>query len=364
MKKKKNTTVSQFHKLYYDPANVGSLGGVKRMQNQVKSLKQKKNVKSWLATQLAYSLHKPMRKKFPTRSYATSGLNDLWQMDLMEMIPYAKINGGYKYILACIDVFSRFVRALPIKTKSASDVAEAVSKLISHVTPRHIQTDMGKEFYNKIMQSLLQKNGINHYSVTSQFKAAVVERFNRTLRQKLARYFTSRGNKKWIDILPTLIDTYNKTPHRGIFNMRPIDITSETEHELWQRQQQQREQTTKTSETKAIPINNFVRISKITNSPFVKNFNENWSDEVFRVVAVNKKSKPYMYVIEDMKGELIEGKFYKEELQDIGSKSPSIARIEKVIATKGKGVYKQYLVKWYGYDSKHNSWVKAKDLIK
>lgn len=360
-RKKKGVSVSPFESIYYNPIKEGALGGVKRLTNEIKNPLSKKKVKTWLSSQLAYSLHKPMKKKFPTRSYQTSGLNDLWQMDLMEMIPYAKINKGYKYILTCIDVFSRYVRALPIKSKSAIDVAEAVNEMIKNTTPRHIQTDMGKEFYNKSVQSIFKKHGIKHYSVTSQFKAAVVERFNRTLRQKLARYFTSQGNKKWVDVLATLIDTYNKSQHRGIFNKRPIDITSENEQELWTLQQQQSQKVAKNVIN--IPLLHYVRISKATNSPFVKNFQENWSDEIFRVVGIDKKVQPIMYIIEDMKGEIIEGKFYKEELQDVGSIPPSVSRIEKIVSTKGKGVYKQYLVKWYGYDSSHNSWISAKDFV-
>ena len=367
---KKDMSDSRFSRIYYDPSNVGAFGGIQRLQGQLKNKREKEQVTKWLPTQLAYSLHKPMKKKFPTRTYTTSGLNDLWQMDLMEMIPYAKINKGYKYILTCIDVFSRFVRAVAVKSKSASDVADAIENMLTTPSsiPRHIQTDMGKEFYNQRVQALFKKHNINHYSVTSQFKAAVVERFNRTLRQKLARYFTAKGNKEWINVLPSIIDTYNKSHHRGIFNMRPIDITLENQMELWEKQnqqQQQQPQSKKKKNTKqVIPLLNYVRISKSTNSPFIKNFDQNWSDEVFRVVGIDKKeNQPTMYTIEDLSGEVIHDKFYNEKLQDIGAKPPSIYRIEKIVSTRGKGVYKQHLVKWHGYDSSHNSWIDANQLI-
>ena len=53
----------------------------------------------------------------------------------------------------------------------------------------------GKEFYNNQVQKLFKDKNINHYTVFSQYKAAVVERFNRTLREKLSRYFTYTGKK-------------------------------------------------------------------------------------------------------------------------------------------------------------------------
>jgi len=81
-------------------------------------------------------------------------------MDLMEMIPYSSVNKGYKYILTCIDVFSRFVRALPLKTKNGKDVFEAIKRMIVP-PPRHIQTDLGKEFYNKDVQNLFKNTRLS-----------------------------------------------------------------------------------------------------------------------------------------------------------------------------------------------------------
>ena len=178
--------------VYYDPTQVESFVGKSRLHDRFP----RKEVDAWVPTQLAYSLHKPIRKKFPTRAYRTAGLNDTWQMDMMEMIPYARINKGYKYILVCIDVFSRFVRAQPCKSKSGDEVAAAILKMIKDKPPRRIQTDRGKEFYNsQVRTRVLNKFKIHLYSVNSQFKAAIVERFNRTLREKLNRYFTHSGAK-------------------------------------------------------------------------------------------------------------------------------------------------------------------------
>ena len=105
-----------------------------------------------------------------------------------------------------------------------------------------------------------------------------------------------------------------------------------------------------------------VRISRIAASPFIKNFDQNWSEEVFQVVGIDKRATPIMYIIQDLDGVVIQGKFYKEELQVVDK--PTIFRIEKVIRSRGKGVDKQYLVKWYGYSDIHNSWVKASSIEK
>ena len=85
------------------------------------------------------------------------------------------------------------------------------------------------------------------------------------------------------------------------------------------------------------------------------NFDQNWSEEVFQVVGIDQSSYPVMYIIQDLKH-----KCYKHELQVVSK--PEIYRIEKILQTKGKGAYKQYLVKWYGYSKDHNSWVKASQI--
>jgi hypothetical protein len=295
-----------------------------------------------------------MRRRFPTRAYKTSGTNDLWQADLMEMIPYSKINGGFKYILTCIDVFSRFARAIPLKTKSASDVAEAISKLFKNEKPNHFQTDQGLEFYNSKVKAILHKHKINHYSVFSQFKAALVERFNRTLREKLARYFVLVGKKKWISVLPKIIDAYNHTIHRSI-GIRPVDVSSRNSFELWLKQNK-----TQTVKKPKYKVGEFVRISRIRSSPFIKNFDNNWSDEIFEIVKIDTKNNPVMYFIKDTNDEIIKGKFYEPELQVIDK--PTVFRIESILRTKGKGANKQYYVKWHGYSEP--TWITEKDLEK
>lgn len=331
---------------YYDLNKIEGYAGAKPL---VKIFP--KSAKKWLSSQLAYSLHKPAPKKFATRSYKTSGKNDLWQADLMEMIPYARVNKGYKYILNVIDVFSRYVYSLPMKTKSANEMKECLELLFKSTKPNHLQTDQGKEFYNAPVANLLKTYNINHYSVYSKQKCALVERFNRTLRTKLNRYFTHTGKKVWYNVLESIVKTYNNTPHRGIDNKAPASVKNT--YELWEHQQK----SLPVPKDSNIRIGDYCRISRNSGGPFTnKNFDQNWSEEIFRVVGVDKRDFPIMYNLQDLKGEDIAGKFYKQELQVI-DELPQTYRIEKILATKGKGVHKQYYVKWYGYNEK--SWISA-----
>jgi len=341
----KKSIKNDLTKIWQNQKNPAGFSGVSKLQKASKSTRDETT--KFLRSQMAYTLHKPIRKRFPTRSYKTSGINDLWQMDLMEMIPYAKINKGFKYILNCIDVFSRFARSVPLKTKSAADVSEALKVLFKSAKPRHLQTDEGKEFYNSQVKSILVKLKINHYSVVSQFKASHVERFNRTLRERLNKYFTQVGNKTWITVLQDIIHSYNNSIHR-VIKMKPSKVNKNNEADLWELQNK----TKLGKNIKTHKVGDTVRVSKINNSPFIKNFNSNWSDEVFKISAINNKDVPVMYEIKDNKNEKIMGRFYHEELQVIENNS---YRIEKILKTKGVGKNKQHYVKWVGY--KEPSWI-------
>ena len=86
-----------------------------------------------------------------------------------------------------------------------------------------LQTDESREFDNRHVQRPLNRENIKFFTVKSQFKAAVCERFNRTLKTKMWRYFTRRGSYRWIDVLPELMRSYNSSIHRSI-GMAPNDV--------------------------------------------------------------------------------------------------------------------------------------------
>jgi len=57
------------------------------------------------------------------------GLNETWQADLVEMIPYSIDNRGYKYLLNVIDIFSKYAWSVPLKSKTGGEVARAMESI-------------------------------------------------------------------------------------------------------------------------------------------------------------------------------------------------------------------------------------------
>ena len=89
-KRKKLDVSQQWLARYHDPRAPGSLGGVQRFARAHKiPLKKAQRV---LQRDLAYTLHKPRRRRFPTLPVIVGGLDDQWVADLIEVQPLAKYN--------------------------------------------------------------------------------------------------------------------------------------------------------------------------------------------------------------------------------------------------------------------------------
>src|SRR5215468_8849173 len=118
---------------------------------------------------IAHELHKSARKVFPRRRVKVLHIGDLLQADLVEMIPYAKVNNGYKYMLTMIDCFSKKAYAAPLKDKTAKHVRDAMDTILPQGV-KHLQTDEGKEFFNKDLKELMERRNITLYHTYSHMK--------------------------------------------------------------------------------------------------------------------------------------------------------------------------------------------------
>ena len=298
-------------------------------------------------------MHKPARKKYITRPYKTGGIDEQWQADLVEMIPYEHVNDGYRYLLTIIDLFSRYAWARALKHKRGDDVTRAFKDVFEadKRKPQRLQTNEGKEFENRTFQHFLNLQNVRFFTVKSQFKAAVAERFNRTLKSKMWRHFTHMGSYRWLEVLPQLIESYNKSVHRSI-GLAPINVTEKNEHELWLKQERKGpQQVTTRNPNPHIRVGDVVRISKAKN-PFAKGYLPSWTEEVFTVSEI-LSTNPIQYKLADYSGELIKGSFYGAEIQKVDM--PESFAIERVIRKRQRNGRTEYLVKWRGYGNQFNS---------
>ena len=301
---------------------------------------------------LSEELHKPKRKNFPRRKIIVNHINEIFAADLVEMQKFAKLNKGYRYLLTCIDIFSKFAWVIPLKDKKGITIKNALEKIFNKRKPKFLWTDNGKEFYNKQVQDLLNENNIKLYSTNnSEIKSAVIERFNRTFKNIMYKKFTENNNTIFYNILDKLVNNYNNKYHSTI-KMSPIEGSKKiNENKI--KNIYNFEETKKLGKFK---IGDRVRIS-LEKNIFEKGYDTNWTQEIFIIYDIKYSNVPYYY-LKDLNNEKLQGTFYEQELQK--TKQDDLYTIEKILKTNKDKIY----VKWRGYDNSFNSWIDKNTVTK
>ncbi|CAB3976655.1 uncharacterized transposon-derived [Paramuricea clavata] len=317
--------------IYYDPESLASFGGVdsiyRAVKNEGKYEISRNKIRQWLQKQDTYSLHKPVRYRFRRNRVIVGAMDDEWEADLVIMDSLSQQNNGYKYVLTVIDVLSKYACVEAIKAKTGNNLVKAFEKIIKKGRkPKMFHIDKWTEFINRQFQTLLKKHSVRFFTTYNETKASIVERFNRTLKTKMWKYFTANNTLKYVDILQKLVKSYNRSRHRSI-GMIPFKFN----------------------------IGDQVRISKAKRT-FKKVYLPKWTEEVFTVTK-RVPRRPPVHRIVDYDGEELEGTFYEQELQRVNKLDSDYYRVEKVIRLRMRNKL--------GYPDKFNSWVpaeSAKDL--
>ena len=187
--------------------------------------------------------HKPRKSGFP---------GERLNIDLVGPLPVSP--SGCKYILTIEDAFSRFVQAIPIKTKEAKHVADALIErhICTFGCPLEILSDQGGEFVNRTWEELCKRLEIKK-KVTPPYnqRSNPIERFHRTLNQIL-RTFMDRDDPGWERYLPMSCLAYNSKCHSatgqtpflvwmGREARLPLDIIVPTPHQQYETVEQHTE---------------------------------------------------------------------------------------------------------------------------
>lgn len=378
------------HELYYAPDEPGSYGGQEALLRAVRKRlpdTRREQVEDWLAEQDTYTLHKPVRYKFPRKRVVVGGIDHQWQADLADMSSLKQFNEGFTFLLTVIDILSKYAWVVPLKSKAKHGVAEAFASIFKQGRkPLTLQTDQGTEFLNDAVQGLLKREKVHFFTTYNvETKASVVERFNRTLKTRMWRYFTEHQTREYLPVLQKLVHAYNHSRHRSI-GMAPVEVNDDNMEKVWQRlyapkqktkgqvkklrrklKREEKEEEKKRSERekrKPVKVGDWVRLSK-SRRTFKKGYLPNWSEELFSVVEV-QKGDPSLYVVQDYNGEVIKGGMYPQEVQKV-VKSDNLYRIEKVLdeprRRKPGGRGYQVKVRWLGYGPQFDSWVDEKDVL-
>ena len=268
--------------------------------------------------QIAKEVFSPQITKFKRQRIIPLYKDETWSADLIDKSSLSKNNNNYKFILTVIDIFTKYACAIPLKNKSGLSITNGFKIVLGEHPqggseprkPEKLWVDRGSEFYNKTFKSLIKEygtgkaaSGIELYSTYSDLKAVFIERFNRTLLHIINKPMFINGDGNWVNILNDAVVTYNNNI-RSTINMTPVDASNSPDKVKYN-----------VNSTKATPIfkvGDYVRNVDNRNI-FSKGYTSNWNRELFKVNEV-LKTHPPTYKIEDINGEIIEGKYYEQEL--------------------------------------------------
>ena len=301
--------------LYYNLDNASAFSSASTLYKAAK--KTHKNVtiskvKRWYLSQRTPTLwHKSSAN--PARNPIVQ-VRHMWQLqaDLLDLQRFASSNNGYKYILGVIDVFSRRAFVRKLKRKTGVEVSAAMQAIFQEIPNAHaLQTDLGSEFIGAPLKNYLKARGVRVWlSQDRDIKCAIIERFFRTLREKIMKIFTANGGtQQWVTHLDKIVKNYNASTHRSL-GMAPNDVNFSNYHIIRRRLYPQTKKSAK--KRSVLEVGDLVRLNR-KKDKFEKNTWTN-TDEIFRISERINRSPHVIYKVAALDDEAILGSFYRENL--------------------------------------------------
>lgn len=301
---------------YKDPAL--GLGGAqsfyKKVKDKIAGLTLA-NVKEWMNQQEVNQVMQPRNRTY--HSFVVNGPLEQFQIDLIYM-PKSWHNNNYKYVFACVDVFSKKAEMVAMKDKDKKTSTKAFELILKRMgIPKTIYSDQGKEFDNKEFNDLLNKHNIQ--IIFALDHAPFVESFNRTMKNRLYKYMALHQTDNWVKAMDKVLDAYNNTPHSAT-GVAPNDVNENNELDIFARLKSKAKTKTyepiKEGDTVRIPVKHKVK----------KGYKQQWSYEL-HLVDENQGGGVY----------LVDGELYpRKELQLVRKVVKQPALSDKQVKRKEK----------------------------
>lgn len=183
--------------IYYDPTQAASYSGVEKLYRAVRKegrfVISRKKINEWLLKQEDYAVHREERGKFKRRRVVSPYVDYQWDVDTANMEYYKKQNDGYTYLLLAVDILSKFVWTVALRTKTGKERVQAVKQIFAQGRkPLNITSDKGTEFSNKDVKKFLKEQNVNYFVTQNVVKASYAERAIKTIKGRLVRYMTHK----------------------------------------------------------------------------------------------------------------------------------------------------------------------------
>jgi len=352
-----DTTDEEIKQNYLTPGHPTAFSGINQVHKFYGGQIPLARIKKILSGVEGYTLHTEFHDKPRNITYKHFKRYQ-FQMDLVEVGQFADKNDGIRYLLNCVDIFTRFAFVRPLKDKTAKTVLLAFKSILeeAQIKPLMVVMDKGTEFMNQHFKTFCDSLNIKLINPQASVHAAFVERFNRTLQMLIYKYMTENETNRYVDVLQDLVKTYNNRRNRMIY-MSPLEAerNENNEHLKLNLIQQKQINDIKKRQPK-LKVGEYVRIAK-QKGKFSRSYDEQAMQEIYKIVSVDLRKRIPLYHLSDYDGkEMLVGGFYEFELTPVVTDT---FRIEKVIKKRRFRGKDQLFVKWKGFGEKHNSWIDA-----
>jgi len=341
--KKPNNLREYLNTLYKNPLTFSnSIEGLYQSatkHNRWNFLITRDDIRQFLSTQPAYELVQPIKKYKQQKRTVVDDRNRKYQMDLIDFRHYAAQDEGVQYLFTMIDVFSKYAFVFPLQNKSSSHVAKILALVFKYQKPVILLSDNGKEFVNKKVKRVTNRFGVHHFTTYPYTPLGIIERFNKTIKNKLFAYMKINNTQRYIDVLDQIVLNYNKTKHSTIQEIPSyIHFCSDDQKEC-QRSREQKHQRLQNIDEKinATARNHFtpyqigdaVRVVAYLD-PEMSRFdqfnaykvyhkikNPKWTDKIYLISRIYYDGYIVKYKVKGSKDNETLRKYYHHELQPV-----------------------------------------------
>ena len=211
--------MEQLAGFYYNPkSGYQSVSKIKTKLPHISSI----DINKFLQQQKTFQLNKEVKKPSRYNTINASFPAQNFQIDIMIYDRFE--TNHYKYILVCIDVYSRYLQCRPLTNRKFPNIMKNLQNIFEQMgIPGAINCD--NEFNTYSFNEYATENNIKLYfsEPNDLNKNAIVERVNRTIAQMLQKWRTGTNQRAWYKILPDIVENYNNTCHRTI-KATPNDV--------------------------------------------------------------------------------------------------------------------------------------------
>ena len=157
---------------------------------------------------------KPPSKNYPTNKIVYNNIDEIWSIDLADMIDYKTSNNkGDRFFFIIIDTSSNSLWAIYLKNKNSQTKTNEFSNILTKSKRKHlkIESELGAEFYDSIFQNFLKSKNFQHYTRFTDKGPPIAERVIGTIRNLLKKPVFEKENADWISELQSVIKKYNNS---------------------------------------------------------------------------------------------------------------------------------------------------------